>query len=289
MKQTKTIGILIPDLLNPYWASFVHGVDDVIRTFGNSSMLCNYSNDIQLEKELLWLLKYRQVDGIVHVASGHNEKEIKSALEQKTKILLVGGPYYPNLATNKLGIANNQGGYDATKHLHSLGHTQIAVIGAMDSIPSSNLRINGYQKFLKEIGVGIKNEWIIESGEYRFEEGYKSMKQLLCLENRPTAVFVVNDVMAIGAISAIHDRGLSVPNDIAVIGFDGVDIGSWFHPRLTTLEVHPYEFGHKAANMLIESFELKEDTFIEDIFIPKLLIRESCGANKVTREMDCPD
>jgi DNA-binding LacI/PurR family transcriptional regulator len=285
LKQTNTFGVIVPDLLNPYWGSFVRGIDDIISACGKSSMVCNSDYNAQKERDLLTLLQYKQVDSLVLVSGGKTEEEVRTYLAQGGQLILI-GPSYPSLKVDKLRIDNVLGGALATEHLIGLGHTRIAAIGADQSISSSNYRIEGYRQSLKKAGTEDRPEWIIQKGEYRHAEGYAAMKQLICLDTPPTAVFAVNDLMALGAISALNDVGIHVPDDVAIIGFDGLELGSWFHPRLTSMSVSPYELGRKAASMLMAKSE-KDVPAEEVIWVPKLLVRESCGAVKPTGENNC--
>jgi DNA-binding LacI/PurR family transcriptional regulator len=287
LKQTNTIGIIVPDLLNPYWANFLRGIDDVIAPDGKSSIVCNSDNNPEKERELLWLLKYKQADGVILVSGGLTEGDTRDFVSQGGHMILV-GPAYRSLKVSTLRIDNIQGGFIATQHLLHLGHTRIAVIAADPSIPSSNYRIEGYRKSLTATGIEAKPEWVIQHGEFRFSEGYTAMQRLMCGDSPPSAVFAVNDVLAIGAISALIDAGISVPGQVAVVGFDGLEIGSWFHPRLTTMEVNPYAFGKKAADMLTARLESEGDEVEEVVWEPELLVRESCGAVQVQKQLDCP-
>jgi DNA-binding LacI/PurR family transcriptional regulator len=164
----------------------------------------------------------------------------------------------------------------ATKHLAELGHQRIAYINGMQDWLEAQNRLAGYRDILTERELPV-DEALIKPGDWGVDSGYQSAQALIALEHPPTAIFASNDLMALGAIYAIQEAGLRVPDDIAVVGYDDRDFAAWVRPSLTTIRMPSYEMGQAAARLLLEQFageELEDATQVPG----KLIVRQSCGA-----------
>ncbi|MGI6113775.1 MAG: LacI family DNA-binding transcriptional regulator [Mahellales bacterium] len=289
-KQTRTIGLLIASISNIFYADVVHGVEDYAHEKGYNVILCN-ADGKQREKEYIDVLIEKCVDGIIF---SHLEIGIKQIFELKQLnipcVLIdneIQGYNTSNIYTN-----NVLGGYLATEYLIQLGHTKIAHIhGSLkyNQEKKNKLytetfqfriwkdRMTGYIDTLAKYNIAMVPEYIQEgdgTAENGVYGGYMAMKELLKLNDRPTAIYAANDLMAIGAINAIREAGFDVPDDFSVVGYDGICFSDMIYPKLTTIAQPRYEIGVNASKLLLDL--IKDNNNIQNITLdPKLIVRGS--------------
>jgi LacI family transcriptional regulator len=250
LKETRIIGLLVPDNVNPFFAQVSRVVEDAGFEAGYSVILCNC--DGKLEKELAYvdLLSAKQVDGIIFIATG-GDKQIVDLLREIGIPFVMADRQVESADVDIVLVDNFQGGYQATRHLLALGHRRIGCItGPHEATPSAD-RVRGYRAALAESGFDEEEDLIV-TGDFRHDGGELAMLQLLDLAEPPTAVFACNDLMAIGALSALWSRGLRVPENISLIGFDDIPEARLTIPPLTTVAQPIAEIGKRATEMLIE-------------------------------------
>lgn len=273
--QTHTIGMIIPDNSNPFFAEVARGVEDTSFKQGYSVILCNSDGD--LDKELLYtnVLAEKRVDGILFVAAGLSTERILDLQAQRMPLVVVDRDI-PGAAVDSVLTDNARGGWLATRHLIDLDHRRIGCItGPSDITPSAD-RITGYRRALGEAGIPL-DEALLVKGDFRYEGGYQAASQLLSTRHRPTAIFACNDLMAIGAISAALAQGLRVPDDLSVVGYDDVRLASFANPPLTTIAQPKYEIGVIAATMLLERMLDLECPARRRVLETRLLPRQSAA------------
>lgn len=276
LKETQTIGAVIPDILNPYFSELARGVEDEAVRTGWSMVLCNSDNKVDKELSYLQMLQYRRVDGIVLVSSGQSKESLQALMDGGVHVALA-ARRVDGVKTDSVTIQNTRGAYEATRYLIGLGHRRIAMIGGISQVVSSRERLEGYRMGLAEAGIPVEKGLILEGG-LQIQGGYSAMKRLLRRSPRPTAVFAANDLMAIGAINAIQTEGAVVPDDISVVGFDGISLGDVIKPRLTTVSVAPYRIGRTACRLLLDRVARKRNPAPRMLTVePSLVIRESCS------------
>lgn len=249
-KETRTIGLIVPDNSNSFFAEVARGIEDVGFEQGYSVILCN--SDWNLEKELTYLdtLMAKRVDGIVFIAATTQVEHVKSLVENGTPVV-VAERKMPEIEVDSVLVDNFQGGYEATKHLLDLGHRRIGCIsGPWDLTPSAE-RVAGYKLALNRHELQADEDLIVR-GDYLFESGEMAVRRFLELSAPPTAIFACNDLMAIGAMKAILEQGLRVPEDISIVGFDDIALASYLNPPLTTIAQPKYELGRMAAQLVIQ-------------------------------------
>lgn len=251
LNETGTIGVVVPDILNPYFSGFARGVEDEAKGRNISVILCNSDNDVTKEKDYLHWLQYKNVDGIVLVSTGLNHEFLEGLIARGTKVVIA-GRRIRNLTADFVSIANVAGAGEVVNHLIGLGHQKIAAITVSHHISTSTDRLKGYKTALKKAGIDFQKELVIDGERFRYENGYESMIKLLERTRDFTAVFAFNDLMAIGAINALQDSGISVPDQVSVGGFDGLQWGTWIRPALTSFEVAPYDYGSKTGLLLLD-------------------------------------
>ena len=254
--ERRTIALVISDIRNPFFPEIVRGVEDEAGTNGLAMVLCNTSEDPQREAQALNALAERAVDGII-VCASRIANEALIDLHEQTKIPLVlinRNLYHPSIPCVLIDFTN--AAYRATQHLLRLNHVCIAYL-AGNSISSPSLaRRKGIEKALQEAHLALHPE-LCPASFPNVEGGFQAMSSLLALprEEQPTAVIAYNDIMALGALHAIRTNGLSVPDDISVVGCDGIPMAAHSNPPLTTIEQPKYHMGQLAMQMLRVAIE----------------------------------
>ncbi|SJZ32816.1 transcriptional regulator, LacI family [Selenihalanaerobacter shriftii] len=273
LQKTYTIGLIIPDISNPFFPEVARGIEDKAKEMDYSVIFCNTDNDHLAEKEAIKLMKSKQVDGILLSLSIENKEELKKLEEDDFPVVQIDRKV-PNSELPSVTIDNVLSAYNATEHLIQLGHTQIVHITGDLGTKTAQDRLKGFKKAINGSEISYKEEWILE-GDYSKESGYNLMKSLLKEPPQPTAIFAANDLMAIGAYGAAYDLGLEIPEDISIVGHDDIDIASVIRPGLTTMVQPKYELGKKAAEILIDELERKNIDKKDEILQPKLIERDS--------------
>jgi len=271
--QTHTIGMIVPDNTNPFFAEVARGVEDTSFEQGYSVILCNSDGD--LDKELLYtnVLAEKRVDGILFVAAGMSTEHICALQERRMPVVVVDRDI-PDVAVDSVMTANERGGWLATRHLIELGHRHIGCIAGPSDVTPSAERVTGYRHALREAGLPV-DEVLILKGDFQYESGYQAARQLLSMEDPPTAIFACNDLMAIGTVSAAVRLGRQVPADLSVVGFDDVPLASFANPALTTIVQPKYEIGVVAATMLLERMQDPDRPPYRKMLDTVLVVRQS--------------
>lgn len=246
--QTFTLGMIVPDNANPYFAEVARHIEETAYRNKYSLILCNSEGDRMREGFYINVLLEKQVDGLILVAAGSSTENI-SALQMPPMVVV--DRDLPHLMADAVLTENGQGGRLATQHLLDLGHRRIACItGASDVTPTAE-RATGYRSALLDAGVGV-DESLVVKGDFHYASGYAAAKGLLTGPNPPTAIFACNDLMAVGAISAGVELGLGIPDDLSVVGFDNVQLASFTNPPLTTIAQPKHDMGALAVSLLLE-------------------------------------
>lgn len=272
-----TIGLIISDITNPFFTSVVRGVEDVASAHGYSLILGNTDEDPKKEMSYMRLLESKRVDGLIVAVTLGNHAHLRSWPIHR--LPLVGIDRIPSeLGIDAVLLDNVAGARQAVEHLIMLGHKRIGIVTGLPGIITTQERLTGYKQALEAHGIVLDPALIVE-GDSRIEGGERGALQLLTQETaRPTALFVTNGPMIIGALQALNRMGLRCPQDIALVGFDDFAWAAVMHPQLTTVCQPTYEIGQKAAQLLFERLE-KRDAAPQVVRLqPQLIIRESSGA-----------
>lgn len=220
------------------------------------------------------------VDAVVLSGPQLEEPEAVSLWEKHLPIVITGR--LPDWAIPSVDADNYQGAQLATEHLIGLGHRRIGLItNAPRTYLASQERFRGYQDALAAAGLAF-NEEVVQEGYYTARSGFRTMNNLLDLAERPTAVFIASDVVAFGALRAIKERGLRIPQDIAIVGFDDVSVTAFVEPHLTTVHLPAYELGWHAGRLALQLIRQEEPESLHQLLPTKLVIRASCGALTVS-------
>ena len=271
--KTNTIGLVLPDSANPFFAEISRGIEDEAFKKGYSVFLCNTELDMQRELFYVDVLSKKQVDGIIFVAAGDQADSLDFLLRRNMPLVMI-DRNVPNVEVDAVLTDNQLGGFLATRHLLDLGHTRIACIAGPSSITPSAERIIGYRKALEETGISYDENLIIR-GDYHAQSGMDITHSILKMTPRPTAIFALNDLMALGALRAAAEAGYSVPQDLAVVGYDDLEIAHFTNPPLTTIAQPKKEIGAQAVNLLVDRMSRKTRPPSRLVLAPELIIRRS--------------
>lgn len=278
-KSTRTLGLVVTDIENPFFARAARGVTDVAQKHGYTVLLANTDEDVEKERQVLQVLQEKRVEGLILVPASTRQGEHVSKLQQRRLPVVLLDRWVRGLAVDVVMADNAGGAYQAVAHLIKLGHRRIGVVTDNLDIASSFERLEGYRRALADHGLPI-DESLILVGKYTQEDAYAKTAELLARRERLSALFTTNNFMTIGAFKAIKDAGLRIPDDIALVGFDDMDWTTLGHPQLTTVAQPVYELGRTAAELVIQRIGSLGDAAREIRLKTQFIVRESCGATR---------
>ena len=253
--RAMTIGILIPDLENVFCTSIVAHVENRLQRAGYSSLICDYREDVALERERLDFLARKSVDGFIYMPLGNQEDIVARFLERSLPVILIDRPL-PGLACDTVLVDNMNAAYGAIEHLINHGHRRIGIIAGPPGIYTAQERLKGYRRVHEDFDLPIADDLILE-GDYSVESGYRLMGRLLDRADLPTAVFVTNYEMTLGAIMALNESPIRVPDELSIIGFDNQQLARIVKPALTIVVQPIKAIGETAAALLLK--RLRDD------------------------------
>lgn len=253
--RTMTVGVLIPDLENVFCTSIVAHIENTLQRAGYSSLICDYREDVALEREKLEFLAKKSVDGFIYMPLGNQEDIVARLLERSLPVILIDRPL-PGLACDTVLVDNLNAAYGAIEHLINHGHRRIGIIAGPPGIYTAQERLKGYRRVHEDFDLPIADDLILE-GDYSLESGYRLMGQLLQRADPPTAVFVTNYEMTLGAIMALNESPIRVPDELSIIGFDNQQLARIVKPALTIVVQPIQAIGETAATLLMK--RLRDD------------------------------
>ncbi|HMD42711.1 MAG TPA: LacI family DNA-binding transcriptional regulator [Candidatus Acidoferrum sp.] len=274
-QKTHTIGMVVPDIVNPFFPMVVRGAEDAAQKHGYNLLLCN-SDDTQVKEEsALELLLSKRVDGILLTKA---MCELSSPINQmiqemKVPIVLVMRTY-PKISKDAIITDDYKGAYEAVSHLARAGRKRVGLIGGPMKVSNGKARWEGFRDALKDHKLPFDPALVIE-GDYRIESGYRAGN--LLLSHRPDGVYVANYLMTVGFLKAAEEMGLRCPEDFGLVSFDDYPWLGIFRPRLTTVELPKYQLGFEAAELLLDRIAGKSGPSVLRKLLPELRVRESCG------------
>lgn len=271
------IGLVVPNILNPFCAQLAVAIEDACYQRGYGLIFCHSKHDRNREISYVDLLEREKVDGIILVTTGLDKAEVSRVSEKRIRIVLTDEDV-PGLSVPGVFVNNYKGECEALEYLISLGHRRIALITGPMALFCSKERIRGYIDTLKKWKLEIDKK-LIAASDYTYEGGYEVTERLLNqFADKFTAIACLNDLMALGAISAIQDKGLNVPMDYSIIGFDNIYVASISNPPLTTIAQPVEALSRKILeifDILVQNNSTKDEKNKRYFFDPKLVIRES--------------
>lgn len=269
--ESRLLLVMIPSISNPFYFDIIKGIETEALKQNYNIMLCETDSNPERENIYFDLVKSRMADGVISMDPTVNMEKLKEMA--KRHAIIQCSEYSIDSGIPYVSIDSISAAYLAVKHLINIGHEKIALINSDKNFLYARHREKGFLKALKEHKIPVNPDYITYSGDLGFNYGQRAMRRILQLEDRPTAVFAVSDVLAIGALKEIKLKGLEVPRDIAVVGFDKIDFSNMTNPTLTTISQPMYEMGEIAARMLMDKIKGNQ---VESVILDhELVIRES--------------
>lgn len=267
------IGLIIPNIQNPFFADLARGVEDVAYKNNFAVLLCNYDEDFKKQQFYLDVMQAESVDGMILSPLRESDKAIMRIVANGFSVVCVDRSLV-GATVDKVGVDNHRGAYAAVSHLLEKGHRRIGIISGPIDSSTGRERLAGYRAALAQAGVAAEPALIMH-GDYREESGRRLADALLSRRSPPSALFVANNQMLIGAIETIAAKSLRIPNDIAVVGFDDLPLAAVFTPPLTIVRQPAYEVGRSAAELLLKRIEEPQRDTVSIQLLPELVIRKS--------------
>ncbi|MBE3072046.1 MAG: LacI family DNA-binding transcriptional regulator [Acidobacteria bacterium] len=279
LRRTHTLGIVLPDLMHSFFVEIVAGIEPVASVHGYGLLLCSSGENARKERAELQMLRGRQVDGVVLASTRApgNSDVLLQLTRAGTGLVMIDRDDHPGVRCHRVLTDDHSVGTLATSHLADLGRRAIAHIGG-PPLAHARRRERGWREALTARGVQPPATWCVRAGLME-SDGYRAMKRLLGVRPRIDAVFAVNDPVAIGAMKAIWEAGLRVPDDVAVVGAGDIALGDLLRVPLTTVSWSREELGRHAATLLLAHLDDPSKTPPRRVIVaPRLIVRESCGA-----------
>ncbi|KLV07087.1 transcriptional regulator [Photobacterium aquae] len=271
---TRTIGMLVTKSTNPFFAEVVHGVEEYCYGQGYTLILCNTEGNLDKQRDYLRMLAEKRVDGLLVMCSDLDEKLLALLERQKDlpMVIMDWGPESPH--TDKIQDNAELGGYVATKYFIEHGHKKIGCLTGHSEKAACRDRLKGFRKAMNEANLPVNEDWILE-GDFECESAVVAANALIAMEERPTAIFCFNDIMAMGLISTFQQAGIRIPDDISIIGYDNIDLAPYFSPPLTTIHQPKRRLGKSAVEILMHRVKDKEHAHQVFEMTPELVERKS--------------
>jgi len=270
LKRTNTIGYITPDISNPFFSNIARVVEKYARKLGYSIILCDSEEDTDIEKDSIQLLIDRKIDGLIISPVGQSIEHLK---DKNIPIVLI-DRYFPELDFPYVTSDNYKGAFEATAYLLECGHTRIAYIQGLKNTSPNNERVNGFKDAHKTFGVPL-DETLIVGNNFGEENGYLEMKLLLKRRNVPTAVFAGSNLISLGALRALAEENLKVPDDISMISFDDQPYSRFLATPMTTVAQSGSQIGQLATKILIDLIETNKQFEPKGILLPTTLIKRN--------------
>ncbi|MEJ5310550.1 MAG: substrate-binding domain-containing protein [Anaerolineae bacterium] len=275
-RRTGTLGLILTDISNPFWTTVARGVEDAASDAGFNVILCNTDESESEQDKYLRVLMQKQVDGVLLVPASSAVEPIKFIQSQNTPVVVL-DRRISNSQTDVVRCDSEDGAYQLTRLLLALGHRRIAMLSGPRGVSTAEDRVSGYRRALQEAGVEVDTT-LVFYGKFSLESGYTMTQQALTVTPRPSALFAGNNFIAIGALRALRDAGLRVPEDLALVGFDDLPAALVVDPFLTVAAQPAYEMGRQATELLLARLSGEAPAAYQEIVLPtEIVTRQSSG------------
>ena len=271
------LGLVIPDIQNPFFADVTRGVEDVARDQDYALILSNSDENPDKQRLAVDTLVTEEVDGVIVPPVRMDDPEVKRLVESDIAVVCV-DRRMEDVRVDTILSDNRAGAHKAVTHLIACGHERIGFIGGIPRISTSMDRRKGYEQALAEHDVPV-DPVLIREGDSRWERGTDLTNELLDLADPPTAIFTGNNLTTLGALEAINVRGLAVPDDVALVGYDDIPWAMALNPPPTVIDQPGYEMGRRAARILLNRLASPDRSPTTVTLQPKLIVRQSCGGD----------
>lgn len=275
-KRTNTIGVIVPEITSYFFSSIISGIQDLLNPLGVNMIIGQSNESFEEEKSIVRTFASIRVDGFL-ISPSSNTKNFDhlKVLTENNIPLVIFDRDCEGIEVDKVFVDEYKGAFQAVEHLIKSGCRRIAHIAGPDTLSTAKHRLRAYKDALTLHQLPVRSEYIVESKGFAPEHGIEPTKQLLALSNPPDAIFTINDGVAIGAMFVIKEVGISIPEDISIIGFDDDPHSSYFRPSLSTVWQPTYEMGMLAARLLMKRVNSNNDSSkirVEKLF-PELIVR----------------
>jgi LacI family transcriptional regulator len=274
-KRTNTLALILTDITNPFFTTLARGVEDTASDAGFTLIFCNTDESESEEARYLQVLLQKQVDGFLLVPAQSRPGSIRQ-IRQHGEPVVVLDRRVPEVDVDVVRCDSEDGAYQLTRLLISLGHRQIAVLSGPPTVSTAADRVAGCRRAMQEASIPIDESYVLY-GEYNQASGYALARQALDFYPRPTAMFAANNFISIGALKAIQDTGLEVPEDVALVGFDDLPPALLMFPFFTVAAQPAYELGRRATQLLLERLSGSAGPCQEVILPTEIIVRHSSG------------
>ncbi len=276
LKRTNTIGLIAPDVSNPFFAYIIKRVQNIAHGLGYSLVVCNTDENLAQEVEHVNLLHRNRVDGLIAMPVGQAYGHFADWLDKGIPLVLL-DRCFDEIDARSVVVDNYGGAYEAVEHFIQHGHTRIAFIQGLPGTYTNNERLRGFHAALAAHGLPADDRLIVGS-DFRQENGYMETKLLLSMPDRPTAIFASSDLITLGALQAVYEEGLRVPDDVSLIMFDDFDFAPYLRCPLTAVRQPKELMGEMAVKMLVEELRGERQGGRRVVLKPKLVVRDSVAA-----------
>jgi DNA-binding LacI/PurR family transcriptional regulator len=276
-RSSNVIGLVISDIQNPYFISVIRGVEDAAYSQQMNIVLCNSDEDVSKQAIYLRVMEAERVAGLIIVPSDSQQDEDIQQLQKMGIPIILLDRALANLRMDAVLVDNVRGAYEAVTHLLDLGYQRIALIGGSPSVTTGQDRYQGYRNALTDAGLPIEDA-LVKNGDFKMESGYRLAHELMAAAHPPEAIFVANNLMTLGALRALRELRLRVPEDVALVGFDDMPWSGELYSPLTAVSQPTYELGQEAVHLLLRRLAAPEASFRTTILQTRLIVRESSGA-----------
>ena len=272
-KKTKLLGLVIPDIQNPFFVDVVRGVEDYAYQNNFAVMIGNFGQDEKKEKLYLDILQSENIDGLIVAPIHGKDKGVENLVKKNIPVVCIDRGL-TDIDVDVVKVDNEQGAFNAIDHLLSIGHKRIAYISGNFKIPTYIERLAGYKRALNDYGIPF-DESLIFARDTDYKSGFEIASKILELKERPTAIFSGNNLLTLGALEAIHAKGIKIPEEISIIGFDDMPWSISLNPPLSAVRQPGFDMGRKAAEMLYERI-LNPNSIKEKVILKtELMLRKS--------------
>jgi DNA-binding LacI/PurR family transcriptional regulator len=272
--KNKIIGLVVPDIQNPFYVDVVRGVEECAYQQEFAVMIGNFNQDQNKEKLYLDILQSESIDGFIVAPSHGKDQHIMQVIENGYSVVCIDRGLN-GMDVDVVKVNNEAGAFGAIEYLIHLGHRKIAHITGHPQIPTTVERVAGYENAMAKHNIEIDAR-LIKNSKSNYQSGAALMQELLDLADPPTAVFTANNLLTLGALKTIHENGLSIPDDISIVGFDDMYWSMSLNPPLTAVRQSGYDIGNRAAQLLLKKIANPDRPTSSVVLDTELIVRQSC-------------
>ena len=285
-RSSTVIGLIISDIQNPYFISVIRGVEDTAYANHMSIVLCNSDEDVAKQQLYLQVMQSEHVAGLIIVPASSQDNAGLARLKQVGIPIILLDRMVNDLNVDGIKVDNVRGAYEAVNHLIELGHKKIGIITGFQHVTTGRERYLGYCEALTDAGLSV-NKALVRYGDFKTESGYRLTRELLESSTPPDALFIANNLMTLGAMRALRELAINIPEDMPLVGFDDMPWSGELYSSLTAVSQPTYELGQEAVHLLMRRISQPDASYRTIILQTRLMVRESSGA--VSERGGCGD